>query len=51
MAVTICAVTYASAGEFKQKGYFESYLRTFPQLTENDRGHVVADSRFRYEPA
>ena len=51
MAVTICAVTYASAGEFKQKGYFESYLRTFPQLTENDRGHVVVDSRFRYEPS
>src|SRR5262249_30894860 len=51
LAMVFCAGAYASAGDFSQKGYFESYLRAFPQVTANDRGYVVADSLFRYEPS
>jgi hypothetical protein len=51
IAAILCFSTYVAAGEFKQKGYFESYLRAFPQLTNNDQAHAVADSLFRYEPS
>ena len=49
-AIFSCA-SQAASGDFKQKGYFESYLRAFPQTTDNDSGQAVADSRFVYEPS
>jgi hypothetical protein len=51
IAAILCSSTYAAAGEFKQRGYLESDLWAFPQLTNNDSAHAVADSVFRYEPS
>src|SRR5947209_11754266 len=51
LAAMLACLTQAARGEFKQKGYFESYLRAFPQLTSNDSAHAVGDSLFRYEPS
>lgn len=51
IAAILACVTQAAFGDFKQKGYFESYMRLFPDVTDNDDAHAVADSLFRYEPS
>src|SRR5579872_3092222 len=51
IAAILACVTQAAFGDFRQKGYFESYMRLFPDVTDNDDAHAVADSLFRYEPS
>src|SRR5215469_6263247 len=51
IAAILCSSTFAAAGGFKQRGYLESDLWAFPQITNNDNAQAVVDSVFRYEPS
>ncbi|MBZ5612326.1 MAG: hypothetical protein LAP38_29080 [Acidobacteriia bacterium] len=55
LAVAVAAVVLPAvaspAVHFEQKGFVEAELSGFPQLTPNDRAHVVGDLLLRWEPS